>query len=61
MFIIIHYIVKMVFRDLNTGLLGAIVAVITRILAPNMNEIETQSGKKYQLKWIFSKRVITID
>lgn len=51
----------MIFKDLSPGLLGAIVAVITRILAPNVNEIEIQSGKKYQIKWIFSKQVITID
>ena len=59
-YLIIYYLAKIYFKNVNGKYIAVIVAVITALLAPQMKKVETQSGDKIQIKWIFSKKTILI-
>lgn len=48
------------FQDsLNPSIIGAISAGIAALLSPRRYTVTKQSGKEVQLKWLFSKKIIT--
>lgn len=59
-FLIIWTILHFTFESLSAGYKGMICGGLSVILAPRINEYESQSGKQMQLKWIFLKKPISI-
>lgn len=59
-FLMIWTIFHFTFENLNEGYKAMICGGLTVILAPRINEYETQTGKHMQLKWIFMKKPISI-
>jgi len=59
-YLIVWVIIFFIFDRLNTVTVSAITAGIAALLAPQEQIIETQSGKKVQLKWLFFDKVITL-
>lgn len=59
-FLIVWTILHYAFVNLENPYKGMISAGVSAILAPRINEYNTQSGKQIQLKWIFLKKPISI-
>ncbi|WP_179021441.1 hypothetical protein [Winogradskyella forsetii] len=59
-YLIVRFGIQMLFKDINIYLLTAISAIITVILSPQRRIVKTRSGDEIQLKWLFSKKVITL-
>ncbi|WP_179009444.1 hypothetical protein [Winogradskyella forsetii] len=59
-YLIVRFGIQMVFKDINIYLLTAISAIITVILSPQRRIVRKRSGDEIQLKWLFSKKVITL-
>lgn len=59
-FLIIWTILHFAFENLESPYKGMISGGIAGLLSPRITEYETQSGKQTQLKWIFTKKAITI-
>ena len=57
---IVWVIIYYIFDRLNMLTVSAITAGVAVMLSPQEKIIETQSGKKVQLKWLFFDKVITI-
>lgn len=58
-FLIVWSMLHFTFENLATGYKAAISGGISALLSPRINSYKTQSGEKFQLRWIFLKRVIT--
>jgi len=58
-FLIIWFILNFTFEDMYGAYKAMISGGLTAILAPKIHSQKTQSGKQYQLKWIFLKKPIT--
>ncbi|WP_299130071.1 hypothetical protein [uncultured Winogradskyella sp.] len=49
------------FFDFQNRLIPSVVsAVVASVLSPRRTIIKKQSGKEVQLKWVFSKKIISI-
>lgn len=59
-YFIIWIILHFAFESLNSPYKGMISGGIGGLLSPRITEIETQSGKQTQLKWIFMKKIIIV-
>ncbi|WP_178991381.1 hypothetical protein [Winogradskyella schleiferi] len=59
-YLVVRFGIQMVFKDINIYVLTAISAIITVILSPQRRIVKKQSGDEIQLKWLFSKKVITL-
>lgn len=59
-YLVIRFGIQIIFPKINTYLLTGISAVITIILSPQRRIVKKQSGDEIQLKWLFSKKVITL-
>ena len=53
-------ILLLLFNDITMIWIIPIATVIAYIFSPRFKEIQTQSGTKYQVKWIFMKKTIMI-
>lgn len=53
---IIWAILYFAFKDLSNVYIGTIAAVLAVILSPRINNYESQTGNKIQVKWIFMKK-----
>ena len=60
-YLVVWFVIRFIFSGMNVALVGGITAAITVVLSPQRKIIQTQSGEKVQLKWLFSKKVIIID
>jgi membrane associated rhomboid family serine protease len=58
-FLIIWSVISFAFENLYGAYKAGISGALTAILAPKIESQKTQSGKQYQLKWIFLKKPIT--
>ena len=58
-FLIIWSVISFTFENLYGAYKAMISGGFTAILAPKIDSQKTQSGKQYQLKWIFLKKPIT--
>lgn len=57
---IIWAILHFAFKDLSNIYVGAITAALAVILSPRINNYESQTGNKIQIKWIFMKKLLDI-
>ncbi len=53
-------ILLLIFKDIKMTMIIPISAVIAYVFSPRFKEIETQSGTKRQVKWIFMKKTFMI-
>jgi hypothetical protein len=60
MYLLITAILFLIFKDLKMTIVIPIAASIAYVLSPRFKEIETQSGTKHQVKWIFMKKTFLI-
>jgi len=58
-FLIIWSVISFTFENLYGAYKAMISGALTAILAPKIHSQKTQSGKQFQLKWIFLKKPIT--
>jgi membrane associated rhomboid family serine protease len=58
-FLIIWSVIGFAFENLYGAYKAGISGALTAILAPKIHSQKTQSGKQFQLKWIFLKKPIT--
>lgn len=56
LWLIIHHLLK----DISPPYVGAMSAAISTVLTPQKKVIQKQTLEDVQLKWIFSKKVISI-
>ena len=59
-FLTVWTIIEFAFDNLKSPYKGIISGGIAGLLAPRINEFETQSGRKVQLKWIFLSKPVFI-
>lgn len=59
-FLAISFLLRLVFNDSSNIISTGVTAFLAVILSPRRKIINKQSGNEVQLKWIFSKTVITI-
>jgi len=59
-FFTIWTILHVTVKGLDVGYKGMISGGLTAILAPRIKKINTQSGDKIQIKWIFLKKPISV-
>ncbi len=55
---IIWAILYFAFKDLSNVYVGAIATALAVILSPRINNCESQTGNKIQVKWIFMKKLL---
>ena len=60
-FVILYVILLEIFEVENPFLRAVVSALIATFLSPRQKIIETNSGKKKQITWIFLKEPIIID
>lgn len=59
-YVIVRISIQAIFIDINQMVLAVISAVITIFLTPQRRIIKKRSGDEIQLKWLFSKKVLTL-
>ena len=59
-FLIVWTILHFALENLGNPYKGLISGGIAALLSPRIKKYENQSGKQTQLKWIFTKKTITI-
>lgn len=59
-YLVVRFVIKAVFNDINPYFLAAVSAGITVVLSPQRRIVRKQSGNQIQLKWLFSKKVIVL-
>ena len=60
LYILSTVILYLLFKDIKMIIIIPIAAIIAYIFSPRFKEIETKSGTKYQVKWIFMKKTLLI-
>lgn len=53
-------VLLLLFKDIKITMIIPIAAIIAYVFSPRFKEIETQSGTKQQVKWIFMKKTFII-
>lgn len=57
-FTVSRYLISFIFPEIEHLYLMIIAAVITVILSPRLDKVQTENGTRFQLKWIFLKEPI---
>ena len=57
---IIYLILLIIFDGIETIIRIGVTALITSVLLPQRNSVQKQLGREIQLKWFFSKKIITL-
>ena len=58
-FAAIYLTLLFIFKNIDPAIIGGITAFLSVLLSPRRTIIQKQTGEEVQLKWIFSKKVIT--
>jgi hypothetical protein len=53
-------ILFLLFNDIRMIIIIPVATIIAYVFSPKFKEIKTQSGTKYQMKWIFMKKTFMI-
>ncbi|MEP5256002.1 MAG: hypothetical protein ABJQ39_13150 [Winogradskyella arenosi] len=59
-YVAVRFMLQFIFEDINSMVLAVASAVITVILTPQRRIVKKQSGEEIQLKWLFSKKIMTL-
>ncbi|RCW93598.1 hypothetical protein [Winogradskyella arenosi] len=59
-YVAVRFMLQFIFEDINSMVLAVASAVITVVLTPQRRIVKKQSGEEIQLKWLFSKKIMTL-
>ncbi|MDH7913748.1 hypothetical protein [Winogradskyella sp. SYSU M77433] len=59
-YMVVRFLIQYMFPSINNYVLVMISAVLTVLLSPQRRVVRKRSGDEIQLKWLFSKKVITL-